>query len=238
MIKNVTTLLTLLSITLFAQINFAPTQSKVDAIQDNMLVVSTGSNVQVGSSGVVMHAFDEKHKTIIASVQVAKKEGDKLYLKLLPFKYIPQDTLPSYKIKPQVGDEVVLNFLYNRALAIVPDADTYKTVTQSFEKFEWIHPDIFAAKLSKSYNPTPDKETFQEICIEQNIGLLLIYAKGEGHFIDCQSFQTLHQIPLPAPTSVKVPFYNRLDPIKGRVFGLFGGKGVKDYDSFYNKLLK
>ncbi len=238
MIKNVTTLLILLSVTLLAQINLTPLHTKVKAIQDNMLVVSANSNIQVGSSGVVMHSFDEKHKTVIASVEVAKKEGETLYLKLLPFKYIPQETLPSYQIKPQVGDEVILNFLYNRALAIVPDADTYKTVTKSYDNFEWVHPDIFAAKLSKSYNPTPDKETFQKMCVEQNIGLLLIYSEGKGHFVDCQSFKTIYHIPLPSPSSVKVPFYNRLDPIKGRIFGLFGGKGVKDYDTFYNKLLK
>jgi len=238
MIKKVTTLLLLLNMMLFAEVNFAPLPTKVEAVQKDMIVVSTSSGVQIGTSGVVMHTFDETHKTVIASVEVVKKEGTKLYLKLLPFKYAPQETLPSYHIAPKVGDEVILNFLYNRALAIVPDADTYATVTKSYDNFEWVHPDIFAAKLSKSYNPTPSKETFQEMCTEQNIGLLLIYAQGQGNFVDCQSFKTIHTIPLPVASSIKAPFFNRLDPIKGRIFGLFGGKGVKDYDSFYTKLLK
>jgi hypothetical protein len=224
--------------TLFAQTNLAPFHTKVLAIQKDMLIVSSSANVQIGASGIVMHAFDKNHKTAIANVEVVNKEGEKLFLKLLPFTYIPQQTLPSYDIAPKVGDEVILNFLFNRALAIVPDADTYATVTKSYNNFEWVHPDLFAAKLSKSYNPTPDKETFQEMCIEQNIGLLLIYAQEKGNFVDCQSFKTIHTIPLPAAHSVKVPFFNRLDPIKGRIFGLFGGKGVKNYDAFYSKLLK
>ena len=238
MIKNVTALLVLLSITLFAQTNFTPQHSKVEALQEGMIVISNMTDVPVGASGVVMHVFDETHKTVISSVEVVKKEGEKLFLKLAPFNYIQQETLPSYHIAPQVGDEVILNFLYNRAIAIVPNADTYDTVTKSYDDFEWIHPDIFAAKLSNAYNPTPSKETFQKMCSEQNIGLLLIYAQEKGNFVDCQSFQTIHTIPLPAASTTKVPFYNRLDPIKGRVFGLFGGKGVKDYDAFYNKLLK
>ena len=123
-------------------------------------------------------------------------------------------------------------------MAIVPNEKTYNIVTKSYENFTWIHPDIFAAKLAKSYNPTPTKDTFQKECTAQNIGLLLFVIKDKGYFVDCHSFKTLNTIPLPATSTAKLPFYSRLEAIKGRMFGLFGGKGVKNYDDFYTELLK
>lgn len=238
MIKNVTALLLFFATTLLAQTNFSPFHTKVSALTAEGLVVEGRKGLAVGASGVVIHTFENNHQTIISSVEVIKKEGNKLLLKQRPFPYTKQHILPNYKIAPKVGDEVILNFLYNRAVAIVPDASTYKTVTKSYEEFEWVHPDIFAAKLSTEYNPTPNKKTFQKMCINQNIGLLLIYANETGHFVDCTSFKTIYTIPLPTASETKAPFYNRLEPIKGRLFGLFGGKGVHNYDRFYSDLLK
>ncbi len=236
--KNIFTSLILLSVTLFAQADFSPYKTEVLSSSKNSVIVKSNSKIAIGATGVIMQSFDENHKTIIANVEVVKKAGDKLHLKVLPFDAIPQKALPNYDIAPKVGDEVILNFLYTRAMAIVPDADTYKIVTKSYDAFTWLHPDIFAAKLAKSYNPTPTKETFQEECIAQNIGLLLFAIDSKGYFVDCKSFATLSTIPLPVPTSLKSPFYSRLEGIKGRIFGLFGGKGVENYNAFYTDLLK
>ena len=236
--KNIFTLLALLSVTLFAQISLSPLKTDIIAVKKDIVIVKNGANIAIGATGVIMKSFDSEHKTIIANVTVVKKEGETLHLKISPFDAIPQKTLPNYDISPKVGDEVILNFLYNRAMAIVPDVETYKVVVQSYDPFIWLHPDVFAAKLAKSYNPTPTKETFQEECIAQNIGLLLFAIRGEGHFVDCKSFAILNTVPLPKATSVKSPFYSRLEAIKGRIFGLFGGKGVHDYDAFYINLLK
>jgi len=236
--KNIFTLLTLLTVTLMAQTNFSPYETKILAVSNDSVIVKDNADIAVGATGVVIHFFDAQHQTVIANVEVVKKGTDKLQLKVSSFDAIPQETLPTYSITPKVGDKVILNFLYNRALAIVPDEATYKVVTKSYDTFTWLHPDIFAAKLAKSYNPSPSKETFQKECIAQNIGLLLFAIKDKGYFVDCHSFKTLNTIPLPLASSVKIPFYSRLQPIKGRIFGLFGGKGVKDYDSFYTQLLK
>ncbi len=236
--KNIFTLFTLLSVTLFAQTDFSPYKTDILAVEKDTVIVKDGADIALGATGVIIKSFDESHQTIIANVEVIKQEGDKLLLKVSSFDAIPQEALPTYSIAPKVGDTVILNFLYNRAMAIVPDEETYKLVTKSYDTFSWLHPDIFATKLAKSYNPTPSKETFQEECIAQNVGLLLFAIKDKGYFVDCRSFKTLNTIPLPTAKSVKIPFYSRLDTIKGRIFGLFGGKGVKDYASFYSKLLE
>lgn len=237
MIKQLTTLLILLSSSLFAQTNFNPYHANITAVDKNIVTIPEASEIALGTTGVVMQSFDKNHKTIIAAVSVIKKEGGKIFLQLSKFDALSQEVLPTYSIRPKVGDEVILNFLYNRALAITPDATIYSIVTKSYNAFDWLHPDIFAASLATAYNPTPTKETFQATCKEQNIGLLLFAIKDRGYFVDCNSFQTINSIPLPIAATAKSPFYNRLEKIKGRLFGLFGGKGVKDYNAFYTNLL-
>ena len=237
MIKTISLLL-LLSVTLFAKTNFSPFHTTVSQVHKNSISVASSAAVAIGSTGVIIQSFTADHKTIIASVEVIKKEAGKMILALSPFNAIAQEALPNYSITPKVGDEVILNFLYNKALAIVPNADTYKIVTQSYEDFTWTHPDILAASLSINYTPEPSKETFKEACTQHNIGLLLIAVNGKGHFVDCQSFKILQTIPLPIASSIQTPFYSRLETIKGRVFGLVGGKGIKNYNAFYSALLK
>ncbi len=236
--KNIFTLLALLSVTLFAQTNFNPYTTKILAVDKDAVIIKNDADIALGTTGVIVHAFDKTHQTIIGNVEVVKKGADKLRLKVTAFNAIPQETLPTYNIAPKVADTVILNFLYNRAMAIVPDEGTYKLITKNYKTFTWLHPDLFATKLAKSYKPSPTKETFQEECIAQNIGLLLFAIKDKGYFVDCRSFKTLNTIPLPRATSVTLPFYSRIEAIKGRIFGLFGGEGVKNYDSFYSKLLE
>ncbi len=236
--KHIFIVFTFLSMTLFAQSNFSPYETKILAISKDGVIITNNHDIAVGTTGVIVHHFDQEHQTIIASVEVIKKGSEKLLLKVSPFKMIAQEALPTYDIKPQVGDSVLLNFLYHRALAIVPDEETYKLVTKSYDAFSWVHPDIFASALAKSYTPSPSKASFQKECLAQNVGLLLFAIKDKGYFVDCHSFKRLSTIPLPPSNKAKTPFYNRLETtIKGRIFGLFGGKKIKDYNHFYSKLL-
>jgi hypothetical protein len=237
MIQKITTLLVLFTVTLFAQINLNPYHSNILSVDKEIVTIKNDPAIALGATGIILHTFKEHHKTIISSVEVTKRDADRIYLKLRPFNAIAQEALPSYSIAPKVGDEVILNFLYQRAMAIVPDKQSYDMVVKSYDAFNWVHPDIFAASLAKSYTPTPTKEVFQEMCTRQNIGLILFDIEGEGRFVDCRSFKTISKIPLPQSTTTQTPFYNRIETIKSRMFGLFGGKGIKDYNSYYKKLL-
>ena len=237
MIQKITTLLLLLSAVLLAQVDLNPYHSKILSVKKDVVTLQNNPNIAVGATGIILHHFTKEHSAIIASVEVIQKDTDTMTLQLLPFQAIAQKALPNYSIKPQKGDEVILNFLYSRAMAIVPDAKTYQTVIKSYDAFTWVHPDIFAASLAKSYTPTPTKEAFQEMCIANNIGLLLFDVEGEGRFVDCRSFKTITTITLPQAETTQTPFYNRIEAIKGRVFGFFGGKGIKDYTHYYKRLL-
>jgi hypothetical protein len=212
-------------------------QTQIKTVNKDIITVQNNRDVAVGSTGIVLHQFDKDHQTIIAKVEVVSKINDTMMLKLSKYLGVKQDALPSYNITPQIGDKVILNFLYNRALAIVPNINSYKMVTRSYDNIIWVHPDIFAAKLSIDYTPAPTKKEFQEICSTENIALLFFHIDKTGYFIDCNSFVTIDTIPLPTTKDIKLPFYTRINNIKSR-FSAFGAdKGITDYNNYYKKLL-
>jgi hypothetical protein len=236
MIK-ILTIFILLASSLYAQPSLIPQKANIVAIDKNQVIVNSPADVAIGSSGIVLRSFDSIHKTIIASTKVVKKEGNKLYLSLQRYDGLKQEILPTYDIGVKVGDEVVLNYQYNRALAITPDAATYKTLTTGYSTFDWVHPDIFAASLASSFAPNPSRKTFKDECNQDSIGLLLFAIKDKAYFVDCRSFAVISTTPIQPSATAKSPFYTRIDGIKGRLFGLFGGKEIKNYDSYYTKLL-
>ena len=212
-------------------------QTEIRTINKDIVTVKNNKDVALGSTGIVLHQFDADHQTIIAKVEAISKMNDTMMLKLSQYLGVKQDALPSYNITPQVGDKVILNFLYNRALAIVPNINSYKMITRSYNNIIWTHPDIFASKLSIEYTPRPTKKEFQEICSSENIGLLFFHIDQTGYFVDCNSFVVLDKIPLPQTKNIQLPFYTRIQNIKSR-FSIFGGdKGITDYNSYYKKLL-
>jgi len=233
------TLIFIISLTsLMAKINFAPFQTSLLKIDKKYLYIKDSSNFEVGSSGIVMHSFDENHKTIVATVEVIKKKGDQAILKYKRYEGLKQSALPSYTITPKEGDSVILNYLYKRAMAIVPDAQTLQHVTTKFSDIEWIHPDIFGSKLAIDYAPVPTKEDFTTECTENSFALLFFAVENKGYFVDCNSFKILAQTNLPHTTEKpQVPFFTRIKEIKGRMFGLMGGDGINDYHKFYTKML-
>ncbi len=212
-------------------------QTEIKTVNQDVITVQNNRNIALGSTGIVLHQFDAEHQTIIARVQVISKTNDTMKLKLSKYLGVKQDALPNYSITPKVGDKVILNFLYNRALAIVPNLNSYKMVTRSYNNIIWIHPDIFAAQLSIDYTPKPTKKEFQKICSSENIGLLLFHIDQTGYFVDCNSFMVINKIPLPQTGDMQLPFYTRIQNIKSR-FSIFGGaKGITNYNGYYKKLL-
>lgn len=235
------TLIFIISITsLMAKTNFSPYQTSLLKADDKYIYIKDSKSFAIGSSGIVLHAFDDSHKTIVSTVEViAKKQGEAV-LKFKRFKGLQQSALPSYSISPKKGDIVILNYLYKRAMAIVPDAETLQYVTTKFNDIEWVHPDIFGSKLSIDHTPNPTKEDFTNECSQNSFALLFFAVKGEGYFVDCNSFKILARTNLPQTsknTTPQVPFYTRLEEIKGRMFGLMGGDGINDYNKFYTKML-
>lgn len=235
------TLIFIISLTsLMAKTNFLPFQTSLLKVDGTYLYIKDSPSFTVGSSGIVLHSFDESHKTIVATVEVVAKKQGEAVLKFKKFKGLQQSALPLYNITPKKGDTIILNYLYQRAMAVVPDSETLQYVTSKFNDIEWIHPDIFGSKLAVDYTPTPTKDDFTNECSQNSYALLFFAVEGKGYFVDCNSFKILARTDLPQTsqkTTPKVPFYSRLDGIKGRMFGLMGGDGINNYDRYYKKML-
>ncbi len=197
-------------------------------------------DISVGSSGIVLHAFDDRHRTIIATAVVTSKKDGKLTLRFHKFDRLHQSALPEYKIAPQKGDIVILNYLYNRVLPIVPDAGHYQSFVTSHRSFEILHPDLFASALYFDHQPQPTRENFRESCVQNDLGLLYFAVGNEGHFVDCNSFKIVASEPLESPVDTQKaqkPFYSRVPEIKNRLGGIMGGESIGDYNLYYKTFL-
>jgi hypothetical protein len=208
---------------------------------DGKKVVIEDRNIPVGSSGIVLHAFDDTHKTIVAEAIVTQKKENKITIKFRKFKRLRQTALPEYKISPQKGDTLILNYLYNRILPVTANEKTFKTFTKKYQStFEIIHPDIFASQLYFEHQPQPTKEDFQNACQQNDTSLLYFTIEKSGYFVDCNSFKVLYKEPLTSAIENKnahKPFYHRLPEIKNRLGGILSSESIGDYNLYYKKLL-
>lgn len=198
--------------------------------------VKDQDSLVIGSSGVVIHKFDEDKKSIIAKATVVKKENGIATLQFGVFDMLAQDALPLPGILPAVGDEIILNFLYNRALIIAPNKEIFTEITGHFKDIEWIHPDIVAAHLSSNYKPNPDREDFKKICHENSTRLIFFALNKRGHFVDCESFKILKSYESGEVVKYMLPFYSRVDEIDS-AFWKLDSKHINNFDRHYGRML-
>lgn len=219
---------------------FEEYKTTLDTVHKNMATIADSPKIEIGASGIVVHRFGEQSSTILAKATVLAKDGIKALLELTPYDALEQNTFPKAELIPTSGDEVKLNYLYNRALIITPNYDYYKTVVNYFNIFDWIHPDIVAAHLAKESIPNPDRKKFLEICNKNLAGLVFFGVDEKGYFVDCASFTILKTVSLPEQdeeSEIILPFYSRISSnIRDSWFVLNGAK-VNNYELHYKALL-
>ncbi|MGP1485903.1 MAG: plasminogen-binding N-terminal domain-containing protein [Campylobacter sp.] len=191
----------------------------------------------VGSSGVVTHKFDQTQSSIIARVSVISKDNGFAKVRFEVFDSLAQTALPIPAIMPQSGDELILNYLYDRSLIVVPNKEIYAEVTNAFKGVTFIHPDIVGSYLSYEYKPNPSREDFRKMCSQSAAGLIFIAMNNEAVFADCQSFEPLKRFQSGAVKYYQLPFYTRVKDID-TVFWKFGSEKISDFDRHYKALLK
>ncbi len=202
--------------------------SKGKVVDSNLLVK--------GSSGIVIHKFDNETSTIVARAVVEKKDGVHATLRFEVFDLLEQSSFPLPGIMPVKGDEVVLNYLYDRALIVAPNETVFNEVTKHFDGIEWVHPDIMAAYLSVNYKPNPKKHEFDELCRQNDTGLIFFALDLRGFFVDCQSLEVLKVLKSGKIASYDLPFYNRVGGID-TIFWKWSGAKIKNYNAHYARLL-
>lgn len=224
-----------LTLSLFADFSPKVFKTQLLSVDDTYGYVKDSPEIQLNSSGVVMHGFDDS-RSIIARASVIAKENGVAKLEFKVFSSLEQAALPLPDILPQVGDEVILNFLYDRAVVVAPDRQSYEDIVDSYPQIYFVHIDILGAQLVRNGLLSPKRSDFRKFCANNAVGILIFVLEQKAKFVDCQDFTTLYEIPISRPSSVKVPFYSRIEEYKGGLLD-FDSQGVGNFYRYYETLI-
>ena len=201
-----------------AEFSMPQYESPLLEVEDGYATIMNSPDIAVGSSGVVMHKFANGDRSIVARAVVAEKMGNLA------------------KVLPSQGDTVILNFLYNRALLVVPNAEIYEQIVAAFPNITFIHPDLAGAHLSYNFKPNPSRDDFRKMCSNNAAGLIFIALDKESLFADCGSFESLKTFASGEVSYYQIPFYSRVGKIDTMFFDVLNGQ-INDYDRHYRYLL-
>lgn len=207
------------------------------SVDEGIGTIIDSPSIVTGSSGVVMHRFDNLQSSIIARAVVTQKGGGFAKVRFEVFDALEQKALPLPGILPKSGDELVLNYLYDRSLIVAPNKEIYSEVVGAFKGVTFIHPDIVGSYLSYEYKPNPSRDDFRKMCNQSAAGLIFIAMNNEAVFADCQSFEPLKRFQSGAVKYYQLPFYTRVKDID-TVFWKWGSEQISDFDRHYKALLK
>jgi hypothetical protein len=193
--------------------------------------------VPVGVSGIVVHYYDQTHAAILATAVVTASTEGHTTLGLQHYDGLPQPNLPDVKTPPKAGDVVVLGYLYDRVLPIVPNQKSLDYAKEAFPKLHIIHPDLVAVELAKAKEPLPNREILRKTCDKFNLGIVMIMFSDGTDFLDCISWKKVGHSDVAAVDvkDFKQPFFNRFESIPTAFYD-FGDYHIADYDKFYRRL--
>lgn len=195
--------------------------TSIAKVADKAVVLTTPFPVD-GMSGVVVHNYGSDLDAITGSI-VQNKVGK---AKLLSNDVIHHDELPTIKTPITTNDKVIGGYLYNNVLLLAPDADTYASITSSYEK-NWIHPDLFAVYLATEGESEPSKENLAKFAKKYQIGLIYIVGRASAKLLDPLSGKIVGEKSMSGlPAKGQSPFFMRLDKIDS---GFFSSSDTRPY---------
>ena len=219
-----------------AEFSMPQYESPLIEVEEGYGTIMNSPNIAVGSSGVVMHRFANGDRSIVARAVVTEKMGNLAKVRFEVFDSLEQKALPLPRALPDRGDTVILNFLYNRALLVVPNAEIYEQIVRAFPNITFIHPDLAGAHLSYNFKPNPSRDDFRKMCSNNAVGLIFIALNEESVFADCGSFQVLKSFQSGQVSYYQIPFYSRIGKIDTMFWDVLNGQ-ISDYDRHYRYLL-
>ncbi len=201
---------------------YPPTvHSSVSAVDGDQITLSKPLPVN-GMSGIVVHDFG-KGLQAITGILVQTSPGKATVRKgdLLDHKGLPT---PKQVARP--GDKVIGGYLYNNVLVLAPNAETYRAITRGGGRF-FIHPDLYAAYLSREGDSAPDASNLAGFAREAQVGLVYIVQKDRAILFDPISSRIVASRSFhPLGQETRYPFYTRFSGVRG---GFLGGKSEGDY---------
>ena len=219
-----------------------PIGMKVENIENNKSNINVG-NLTIGQTGIVVHIFNNDKKLIVSNAKVISSDSNGSVVEFFKFDDLKQEAIPTTKKTVQQGDVLVLNYMYNSSLLITPNIESFQTVRDNFKLNNFIHSDIFAAKLKVDHNPYPTKEIIQKFAIEQNLGTIFMVLENKVFIIDTKTFTILESYAISYEnTQNMMPFYTRIEEIEDSIFNLsffdfFSETKNLSYNDYYKRIL-
>ncbi|MDY3201111.1 MAG: plasminogen-binding N-terminal domain-containing protein [Arcobacter sp.] len=222
-----------------ADFSIKPIGSKITNLQDNKSTINIG-NLIVGQTGIVVHIYDNDKRQIISNAKVISSNANSSVVEFFPFDDLLQEALPTSNRQVSINDVLVLNYMYNSSLLIAPSLDSFQAVRSNFKSNNFIHSDIFAAKLKVENKPFPTKEDIQNFAISQNLGTIFFVLDNKVFIVDTKTFTILATYAFAYENGEKqMPFYTRVEEIEGSIFdfSFFSSNESLTYDEYYEKVL-
>ena len=216
-----------------------PMGTKIENIDDNKSTINIG-NLIIGQTGIVVHIYDNDKRLIVSNAKVISSNSNSSIVEFFKFDDLKQDALPTTKRMVEKGDVLVLNYMYNSSLLIAPTLDSFQTVRENFKLNNFLHSDIFAAKLKVDNNPYPTKEDIQKFAIQQNLGTIFFVLDNKIFIVDTKTFTVLQTYAYAYESNEKQkPFYTRVEEIEESIFdfSFFSDKKSLSYDDYYKRIL-
>ena len=224
------------------EFSIKPLGIKIDNIANNKSTINVG-NLIVGQTGVVVHIFDNDKKLIVSNAKVISSNSNSSVVEFFKFEDLKQNAIPTSKREVVNNDMLILNYMYNSSLLITPTLDAFQTVRDNFKLNNFVHSDIFAARLKVDHNPYPTKEDIQNFAIEQNLGTIFMVIENRVYVIDTKTFTILANYSVSyEKNGSTMPFYTRIENIEETIFSwsyfdFFSGKGSMSYNDYYKRIL-
>lgn len=203
----------------YTKLDYKPMIMRIQNVKDESATINIG-NLRVGQSAIIQHNYPNSKSLIVANAYVSESNSSFSTLKILPFLDLKQNALPTSNRKAVDGDIAIVNYLYDSSLIIAPSQDAFSATRAKYKDNNFLHSDIFGAKLKIEHEPLPSKETIQEFAIAQNIGTIFFIIKNKVYIVDTKTFAVLETdtISYNFIEDEKMPFYTRVEKIEANPF--------------------
>lgn len=222
-----------------AEFSTRPIGTKITNLNSNKSTIDIG-NLIVGQTGIVVHIYNNDKRSIVANAKVISSNANSSVVEFFGFDDLKQDALPITNRGVSINDVLVLNYMYNSSLLIAPNFDAFQAVRNEFKENNFIHSDIFAAKLKYNNKPYPAKEDIQQFAIEQNLGTIFFVLDGKIFVVDSKTFQILDSYRFSFDQKEQqIPFYTRVEDIESpfyQVAFIFGNERL-GFNDYYKEIL-
>lgn len=214
----------------YAKLNYKAMAIRILNVTSENATINIG-NLRVGQSAIIQHTYENSKRSIVSNAYVIKSNSSSSILKLMPFLDIKQNAIPTSNRKPVNGDIAILNYLYDTSLIIAPSQDAFTATRAKYRDNNFLHSDLFGAKLKREGEPLPSKQIIQEFAIEQNIGTLFFIIGSKVYILDTKTFAILDKdnISYNFVEDEKMPFYTRIEKIEKNAI-----KSALDYKGWFS----